>query len=59
MADPEPDNVSAVLDPYGTVVDTDPDGTHPANLLEMKGWMLGIGLEQFVVSVGNSLDGFR
>ena len=59
MADPEPDNVRTVFDSYSSVVDANPNGAHPANLLEVKEWMLSIGLEQLVVSVGDSLNSLR
>ena len=56
MPDPEPDDISTVLDSYGPVVNADPDRAHPANPLEVKGRMLEIGLQQFVAAVGDSLN---
>src|SRR5947207_16007732 len=59
MADPEPDDLRAVLNGGGTIMDADTNRPHPANFLEVEGRMPRIGLEQFVVLVRKPLDLFR
>src|ERR1700731_3537995 len=59
IADPEPDDVRAVLNGGGTIKDTDTNRPHPANFLEGGGGMPGIGLGQLCVLVRKPLDLFR
>ena len=46
VTDPKPNDVRAILDSDGTIMDADTNGPHPANLLEVEGWMSGIGLDR-------------
>src|SRR5437868_11285762 len=56
MTNPKPNHVRAILDSDGTIVNTDTNRPHLANLLEMEGWMSGIGLEHSVILIRKPLN---
>ncbi len=56
MTDPKPDDVGAVLDRRGAIVNADPHRPHPAHFLKMEGWVPRVGLEQFVVFIRKPPD---
>src|SRR5260221_452745 len=56
MTNQKPNDVRATLDGDGTIMDTDTDRPHPANLLEVQRWMSRIGLKQLVVLARKPLN---
>ncbi len=59
IADPEPDEIVALLNSQNSVAPTNPRRPEFADLLEVERRMLAVSLEKLEVLVGECLDGFR
>ena len=59
MANPEPDDIGAILNGCRSVMDADTGRPHPPDLFEVEGRMPGVILEQFVVCIGKRLNLLR